>query len=239
MVPEGNDDGSDDVPTTNPLDRLFRRKNPFEGVFAHASKVRECVALLEEGIEQYVQGSWDAFHETTKRVNTLEHEADGIKANIRAHLPRFIFMPVDKGDLQHLLHLQDSILDQVENLMEMMDARHTPIPPELMEEFQSHARLVIETVDAYEAAVEEFHDVLASGFGGGQREEAKRAIKVVHELEYEADQHRYQLVRRIYEIEDDLEPMDVYHLLKIADWIDNVADQAENSADKIRAMIAR
>lgn len=228
-----------DVRSTNPLDRLFRRKNPFEGVFAHTQKIRECVELLEDGIEAYVANDWEEFHELTQKVNEVEHEADGIQANIRSHLPRFIFMPVNKGDLEHLLHLQDSILDQAENLMEMMDARHTRVPDPLMGEFRTHVRLAIETVKAYEAAVDEFHDVLDSGFGGGQRDEAKRAIKVVHEMEYEADQLRYDLVRQIYEHEDELEPMDVYHLLKIADWVDNIADQAENSADKLRAMMAK
>ena len=43
----------------------------------------------------------------------------------------------------------------------------------------------------------------------------------------------------IYDLEKKLDPMDVYHLLKIADWVDDIADHAENVADWLRAMIAK
>ena len=43
----------------------------------------------------------------------------------------------------------------------------------------------------------------------------------------------------IYKLEKKLNPMDVYHLLKIADWVDDIADHAENVADWLRAMIAK
>ena len=43
----------------------------------------------------------------------------------------------------------------------------------------------------------------------------------------------------IYKLEKKLNPLDVYHLLKIADWVDDIADHAENVADWLRAMIAK
>ena len=45
--------------------------------------------------------------------------------------------------------------------------------------------------------------------------------------------------RGIYKLEKKLDPMDVYHLLKIADWVDDIADHAENVVDWLRAMMAK
>ena len=47
------------------------------------------------------------------------------------------------------------------------------------------------------------------------------------------------MTKGIYKLERKIDPMDVYHLLKIADWADDVADHAENVADWLRAMIAK
>ena len=49
----------------------------------------------------------------------------------------------------------------------------------------------------------------------------------------------YEVEKGIYNLEKKLDPMDVYHLLKIADWVDDIADHAENVADWLRAMIAK
>ena len=45
--------------------------------------------------------------------------------------------------------------------------------------------------------------------------------------------------RGIYKLEKKLDSMDIYHLLKIADWVDDIADHAENVVDWLRAMMAK
>jgi uncharacterized protein Yka (UPF0111/DUF47 family) len=47
------------------------------------------------------------------------------------------------------------------------------------------------------------------------------------------------MTRGVYKLEKKLEPMDVYHLLKIIDLVDDIADHAENVADWLRSMIAK
>lgn len=50
---------------------------------------------------------------------------------------------------------------------------------------------------------------------------------------------KYELTKEIYKMESELKPMDMYHLLKITDWTDDIADHAENVADWLRAMVAK
>lgn len=237
--PDAEPAEDEETPTTASIFHAFRRKSPFTGLFEHAEKVRACVALFESATEDYVAHDLDAFHEKVLRVGELEHEADLIKSSIRAHLPKFILMPVDKGHFELCLHSQDEILDYVENVMEMMDMRHTHVPEALLPAFRAHRDKVVATVEEYERTVENLRDLLDAGFGKREREQTKDVVKSVHQLEYEADRARYEFARGIYAMEDELEPMDVYHLLKIADWVDNIADAAENAADMIRAMLAK
>jgi len=222
-----------------PVSDTFRRKSPFGQLLEHMGKVKECIGILKEGLVKYYIGNYKGFSELVKEVSELEHEADIIKGNIRNHLPSSVFMHVDKGRFLWALREQDAILDHAENLVEMLDMRHTKIPKELQPLFIEHCKLVMETVEAMELAVENIRDLIETGFGKIKREQTKKYIHKVHDWEYIADQKRYEMVKGIYRLEKKLEPMDVYHLLKISDWVDDIADHAENVADWLRSMIAK
>jgi predicted phosphate transport protein (TIGR00153 family) len=222
-----------------PVSNTLRRRSPFDQLLDHMGKVRECINILGEGLIHYYNGNYEGFSELAKKVSEIEHEADIIKGNIRNHLPSSLLMPVDKGRFLWALREQDSILDHAENLVEMLDMRHTKIPKELQPIFIEHCKLVMETVEAMELAVESIRDLVETGFVKREREHTKQYIHKVHDWEYIADQKRYEMTRGVYKIEKKLEPMDVYHLLKIIDWVDDIADHAENVADWLRSMIAK
>jgi len=222
-----------------PVTETFRRKSPFDQLLDHMGKVKECINLLGDGLIRYYKEDYKGFSELTEKVSSLEHEADLIKGNIRNHLPNSLFMPVDKGKFLWALREQDAILDHAENLMQMLDMRHTKIPGELQKIFIEHAQLVVKTVTAMEDAVESIRDLVETSFVQREREQTKQFIHKVHEYEWQADQKKYDLTKGIYKLEKKLAPMDVYHLLKIADWVDDIADHAENVADWLRSMIAR
>jgi predicted phosphate transport protein (TIGR00153 family) len=222
-----------------PVVDTFRRKSPFGQLLEHMEKVRECTDILGKGLIKYYNGNYKGFSDLAKKVSEIEHEADMIKRNLRNHLPTSLFMPVDKGKFMWALREQDKILDHAENLVKMLDMRHTKIPKELQEVFISHLKLVMKTVDAMQDAVRNIRDLIETSFVKREREQTKKYIYKVHELEWKADQKKYEMTQGIYNLEKKLDPMDVYHLLKIADWVDDIADHAENVADWIRAMIAK
>ncbi len=230
---------SPDVPHTSPLDRILRRESPYDGLFDHAAKVAECTRLLSEGYDQYANQDYEEFAKTAKRIGEVEHEADVIRSKVSAHLPKGLFMSVDRAKFEMLLSDQDSILDTVEDLAERLDARRTTIPAGVREGLRELVNGVIATVDAYEKAVESFSDVLATGFGGASREIVKTRVKDVHQREFEADRIRFQLLRAIYAQEQSLPPLDIMHLVLYADMLDTVADSAESAADRLRSLIAQ
>ena len=223
---------------STPVLDTFRRKSPFEQLLKHMGKVNECVDILGDGLLRYYKGDYKSFSEISKNVSMLEHEADLIKRNLRNHLPNSLFLSVDKGKFMWALREQDKILDHAENLAKMLDMRHTKIPKELQRVFIEHAKLVVKTVKAMEDAVENIRDLVETGFVKREREQTKEFVHKVHEYEWKADQKKYEMTKGIYKLEKKLTPMDMYHLLKIADWVDDIADHAENVADWLRAMIA-
>jgi predicted phosphate transport protein (TIGR00153 family) len=222
-----------------PISDTFRRKSPFGQLLEHMWKVRECVNILGDGLIKYYKGDYKSFSKVVENVSRLEHEADLIKSNIRNHLPKTIFMPVDKGKFMWALREQDKILDHADNLVRMLDMRHTKIPKKLQNSFIEHIKLVVKTVGCMQDAVENIKDLIETSFVKKERDQTKEFIYEIHNFEYQADKKKYEVTEGIYKLEKKLNPMDVYHLLKIADWVDDIADHAENVADWLRAMIAK
>ena len=222
-----------------PVADAFRKKSPFSQLVEHMCKVKSCIHILSEGLDKYYKGDFKDFSKVAEKVSKIEREADLIKSNIRNHLPSHLFMPVDKGKFMWALREQDAILDHAETLAKMLDMRHTKIPKELQKTFIEHARLVEKTVDAMRDAVGNLCDLIETSFVKREREQTKQFIYKVHEFEWKADKAKYEATKGIYKFEKKLDPMDVYHLLKIADWVDDIADHAENVADWLRAMIAK
>ena len=68
---------------------------------------------------------------------------------------------------------------------------------------------------------------------------AKEAIHNVHKYEYEADKLNHALSKKVFQSEAELGAMGVFHMLKALNLLDQIADHAENAADRFRAMIAQ
>lgn len=224
-----------------PIFDTFRKKSPFQGLWEHAAKIKECLDALQDTVQAFVEDDADKVAGLAKRVSDLEFEADEIKSNIRNHLPANVRMPVDKVLFLHVLSEQDSILDGAEDAAIWMSMRRHRLPPEVATQLQALTRKVVETVEAYEKAVANTHDLVETGFVKREREEEKKLIHAVHALEHDTDVLSNQLSRVLLQedMEDALGPIGVYHMLKLTLQISKIADHAENAGDRLRAMLSR
>lgn len=218
-----------------PVIRAFTR-SPFDGLLKHAAKVKQCAAALQEAMEAYCRGEYKEFKDLANKVSKLEEEADWIKGNIRNHLPRGIWMPVDKADFLMALKEQDAILDFAEDAVVWLSFRKTPIPEELRERFLDHLSKVVETVIILEQVMENVK-LLVTSPRRGDREMCKEKLKEVHHKEWEADQIERRLALDLFN--NELDPVSLFHLLKVVDLIGDIANHAENVGDRVRAMMAR
>ncbi len=222
-----------------PIFDTFRDKSPFESLYVHAGKIKECLTALQEATAAFVAGQ--DVSELAAKVSALELEADEVKSNIRNHLPGNVRMPVDKALFLQALSEQDNILDEAEDAAIWMSMRPTKVPADLGASLTALLDKVVETIDAYENAVANLHDLVETGFVKREREEEKELIHIVHEKEHETDVLSRALSKQLLapEAEANLGPIGVYHLLKLTLQISKIADHAENAGDRLRAMLSK
>ncbi len=223
--------------TRAPIAQIFR-KSPFSGLQEHFHYVRTGISVWEKSVKSYLNEDFPTFRKYAVQVDKYEQKADDIKDNIRNHLPKFIFLPVEKSDLLMLLKETDGILDGAKDVVVLMEMGKTKIPDEMKNEFIELLKKAIEPVETLGKVMEMLKIILESSFGGKPREEIKKSIHTIHKLEHECDLIEKKISKQLFNSKE-LDPISILHLLKIVDRFGCVADSAENAGDRIRAMLAK
>ena len=220
-----------------PILQILRR-SPIAGLQRHFKYVRLGTIALEKVVKYYLDGDKANFKKYAEKVYKYEHQADQVKGNIRNHLPRFIFIPIDKGDFLSLLTEADGVLDSAQDIAVLMDMCKTKVPDDIKIDILAVMNKAIECVNTLGAAMDMFKFMLESSFGGQTRKDIKKEIHDIHILEHETDKIEKKIAKSLFN-NPDIDPISVIHLLKIVDRMGCIADHAENAADRIRAMLAK
>ncbi len=212
--------------------------SPFEPLEEHVKLVRQCSDLFREMVVAYLDKDFETSDKLALRISELEHEADKIKNHIREHLPRSIFMPVDRGDFLNYLREQDQVADRLEEVALTMSLRRTEIPEELRDDFLDLAKKVCDVVDLVPLAVRSMIELLESTF---KKKDSKvnLYINLLNEKEQLTDDLDLKIRKHIFDIEDKLTHGELFHLMRVVKLLARVADHAENCGDRMRVMVAR
>ncbi|MFO8050757.1 MAG: TIGR00153 family protein [Thermoplasmatota archaeon] len=215
-------------------------KSPFEGLKCHSHKLDECVGYMGKCVNAYLNCRFDEAERYKKMVSKAEHEADMIKSNIRGHIPKSIFMQVQRSQFHMLLHDSDSILDYAEDVAVLLNMKRTRVPKDIADDISSLTQKVLECVRSYQKVMDALEKLLEVNFKGKRRDQVKDHIKDIHRLEHEADIIEYDISSKLFNLENStLDPISVVHLLKVIDRLGTVADKAENGGDRVRAMMSK
>lgn len=211
--------------------------SPFDALQEHAEKVKECSWAFQQAVECHASHRCDSFEELRQEVSRFENEADAIKRRIRGHLPKGVMMPVEKFQLFRYLREQDSVLDSVKEATNWLSFRPDEGLPEYAEkDFFLLIDAVIEPIEELTVMIAEAR-IYFKNFSEKQRRKVKEIITNLRQMEHEADKREYVLKKKIFKYEKD--PITAIHLLQLTEIVGNIADHAENTADMMRAMLAK
>jgi predicted phosphate transport protein (TIGR00153 family) len=213
--------------------------SPFKLLMEHFNRACEAVHKLKHMIALYIEGDFNEAALVSVEISRLEHEADEIKRHLRTHIPRLILMPVSRQDILDILSSNERIADCAQDVAQILDMRQTKIPEDLRPQFEQFCGNVIESVDALRSMMVQLETVLESTFARIETEEVIEMGHHVHEHEYKADSANKALSKAIYQLEGEVSPLAVIHLMRFTDVLDKVADAAENAANKIVLIVSK
>ncbi len=208
----------------------------FELLKKHARLVRECITRIPLALEAYLEKNQERLNEISSHIFEIEKEADKLKQNIRGHLPKGIVLPVEKFELFLYLKEQDAIADSAEEVLNWLSFKHVSEIKEIFPQIQSLIEESVEIVDAIEPMI-----VFSSDFLLRRNEEtrnkAKEIIRNIRYKQFVAESRGNDLKKEIFKKFEN--PLVVFYLLNLVDRVLGIYHHTENTADLMRAMIAK
>jgi hypothetical protein len=213
--------------------------SPFKPLGMHASKGGDAVRKLNEALVAYCDGDTQRVEELNHEIDVIEHEADVLKQTIRSELSSSIMLPVHASDLLSFLKPQDSISDVTQEVSYWFTLRKFDASDEIRQGFLDLMQKTLETVEVYEKLVSTIGELLEASFSKRDVEETLSLVIKVEEMEHQVDVIEKELMKTVFQQEDIIGGVGVFHLARLVDGIGNIADKAEHAADRLRTMVLR
>jgi hypothetical protein len=206
-------------------------KSPFAPLQIHMDKVASCVLLLNDLFAVLKEKNYQKVGEIGLHISKKEHEADLIKKDIRNHLPKSLFLPIQRSDFLEILTLQDSFANKAEDIAVVVTLKELEFYEEL-KEFENFYKKNIESFLLAHAVIKEFDTLLETSFGGVEAQKVKNMIEELAYKEHELDIIGYNLLKKLYSLTDTVSysTFILWHtILKEVGEISNIAEKLGNT----------
>ncbi|UJF16891.1 TIGR00153 family protein [Vibrio sp. SS-MA-C1-2] len=214
-------------------------KSPIKPLQKHIDKVSESANELTPFVDAVLAQDWAKAQKHQEKISFIEGEADKLKREIRLSLPSGIFMPVQRTDILGLITQQDKIANKLKDVAGLMIGRQQTIPAEMHDNFRQYVKRCVDAVDLTVEMINELDSLLETGFRGREVQLVVEMIQKIDRIEGDTDVMQVVLRRQLFELEKDLNPVDVIFMYKTLEWIGGVADQAERVGSRLELMLSK
>jgi predicted phosphate transport protein (TIGR00153 family) len=223
---------------SNPIGSLFG-KSPFKPIQEHMGIVTQCVAEIPGLFQALLAGDQAGVEKAKDAIFAKEQEADGLENQLRIHLPKSLFMPVDRRDLLEVLSMQDSIADTAQDIAGLLVERNMEVLEEMKEPLMKLVERCVDTCNAAGKVVAELDELIEMGFKGKEAERVEELVNELNKVEDETDELGMALTKSLFANEEKLGAVSVVFWYQLIQWIGDLADYAEKVGDRLRLLIAR
>lgn len=212
---------------------LFGR-SPFTPLRKHMERVTECVFKLPDLFKGIKEEDFAFTEEIAKLISKLEHNADLTKNEIRNHLPKTIYLPIDRGNLLEILSLQDSLADVAEDIAVVLTLKPVKLHESFRKEFEEFFDKNLKAFNGVKEIMNELHELLESSFGGVEAEKVRKMIDNVAYLEHEGDLIQRKLLKAVIQAEDEFSYSTFHIWMKAIELVASISNISEKLAFRVR-----
>jgi predicted phosphate transport protein (TIGR00153 family) len=213
--------------------------SPVSPLQAHMKIVYNCASELIPLFNAVINEDWDEVTLLQQRISDLEKEADVLKKELRLNLPKGLFMPVSRQDLLEVLLMQDSIANKAKDIAGTIVGRKMVLPEVVHEDYIRFVERCVAACKQARKAINELDELVATGFSGQEIHIVTDMITKLDSIESDTDNLQSGIRLQIFEIENDLPPIEAMFLYKIIEATGEIADKSQGVGSRLQLMLAR
>ncbi|KPK33720.1 MAG: phosphate transport regulator [Chlamydiae bacterium SM23_39] len=212
-------------------------KSPFTPLQNHMKKVSSCIKELPSLFIAISEKDMKKIEVIAKKISKLEHEADLTKNDIRNHLPRSLFLPINRIDILDILSLQDSFADKAEDIAVLATFKILENYEDLKKDFEIFYKENIESFVMVKNVIKEFDSLLEASFGGIEAEKVKEMIELLALKEHKIDRLQYNIIKKLYSLEEKMKYSTFNLWQTMIKEIGSLSNLAETLGNRIRMIL--
>lgn len=203
------------------LGRLLPQKTEFFDFFSkHAALSVEGAKLL-----QTLLGDLQHAEEHSKRIKSIEHDADTVAHQTLEMLHKSFITPIERGDIHRMVSRLDDILDYIEAASQRLWLYDIK---EATAEAKEMARVLVRSTEAVKGAVDAMHNLRDA-------ERIRSACVEINRLENECDTLLRLATARLFREERD--PVMIIKWKEIYENVEDATDRCEDVANVIEGVV--
>ncbi len=212
--------------------------SPVGPIQDHMDTCYRCAKELITFFEHVVHANWDGVSASRTRIVELEHEADDLKKQLRAQLPKSLFMPVPRQDLLDLLLVQDRIANRARDVSGLVFGRQMEIPESIQRDFLAFVSRNVDAAKKARKSIRELGDLYETGFRGAEAELVESLVNELDQIEDDTDVMQARIRAELFSIEKDLPPVDVIFLYRVIELTGEIGDMAERIGRRLELLLS-
>lgn len=212
--------------------------SPVRPLEQHMDIVYRCAKKLRPFVNAVIKRDLKRMNEVRSQIEALENEADDLKKQIRINMPKSLFMPVPREDLLELLLVQDRIANRTKDVSGIIVGRKMKIPKSIAKHYLEFVDCNIDAVKQARKSVRELDELFTAGFKGAEVELVSELIEELDRLETQTDKQQSELRADVFEIEKDLDPINVMFLYQVIELTGEIADMAERVGRRLELLLS-
>jgi len=213
--------------------------SPVSPLQKHMSKVYACASELIPLFNAVINEDWDEVARHQQLISNMEQEADVLKKELRLNMPNGLFMPVSRQDLLEVLLMQDRVANQAKDIAGTIVGRHMTLPEVVHEDYIRFVTRCVAACKQARKAINELDELVETGFSGQEIQIVTDMITKLDDIESQTDNLQSAIRAKIFEIENDLPPIEVMFLYKIIEGTGEIADKSQGVGSRLQLMLAR
>ena len=214
-------------------------QSPFKPLQEHMRIVVQCANEVPGLFEAVHAEDKDKVEELRNKIYALENQADAIKNELRTHLPKSMFMPVDRRDLLEILDIQDSIADTAQDIAGMMVVRGMQLPEAIHDPILVLTRRCVDACNQLAMIMEKMDELVETGFRGPEADKVMYMIDELNKIESDTDVLAITVMRQLFQHEDEIGAVSTIMWDRVIHWIGDLANFAERAGNRHRLLLAR
>ncbi|MGH8193637.1 MAG: TIGR00153 family protein [Woeseiaceae bacterium] len=204
----------------------------------HVDIAYRCTRELIEFFQAAIADDWDKARAVRAEIESLEHEADDLKKEIRLHLPKSLFMPVPREDLLELLLVQDKMANRAKDVSGLVLGRKMQIPPAIADKFLEFVQRCVDAAKQARKSVRELDELFTTGFRGAEVSLVSSMIEELDQIETDTDGLQAELRAELFAVEKTLDPIHVVFLYRVIELTGEIADMAERVGRRLELLLS-